>query len=71
MVFGLEQEDGSNQTWHILSIPLKVGQGISTENCGLDDAFPPNDLGSGPCTPFILYIPHIIAAFLLIKINSF
>ena len=33
--------------------------------------FPPDDLGSGPCTPSIIYILHIIAAFLIIKINSF
>ena len=32
---------------------------------------PSDDLGSGPCNPFIIYIPHIIAAFLVIKINSF
>ena len=44
--------------------------GISAETCGLDDVFPPDDLDSGPCTPFIIYIPHIIAAFLLIKIYS-
>ena len=75
MVFGLEQEDGSfdysHGRWHILSIPLKAGRGISAETCGLDDVLPPDDLGSGPCTPFITYIPHIIAAFLLIKNNSF
>ena len=57
--------------WHILSIPLKAGRGISAETCGLDDVFPPDHLGSGPCTPFIIYIPHIIAAFLIIKIYSF
>ena len=57
--------------WHIPSIPLKAGRGISAETCGLDEVFPPDDLGSGPCTPFIIYIPHIIAAFLLIKIYSF
>ena len=33
--------------------------------------FPPGDLCSGPCTPFIICIPHILAAFLVIKINSF
>ena len=54
--------------WHILSIPLKAGRVISAKTCGLGDVFPPDDLGSGPCTPFIIYIPHIIAAFLLIKI---
>ena len=57
--------------WHILSISLKAGRGISAETCGLDDVFPPDDLGYGPCTPFITYIPHIIAAFLLIEIYSF
>ena len=44
---------------------------MSTKTCGLDDVFPPDDLGSGLCTPFVIYIPHIIAAFLLIRINSF
>ena len=29
--------------------------------------FSPDDLGFGPCTPFFIYIPHIIAAFLLWK----
>ena len=57
--------------WHILSFPLKAGRGISAETCGLDDVFPPDDIGSGPCTQFIMYIPHIIAAFLLNRINSF
>ena len=40
---------------------------MSAETCGLDDVFPHDDLGSGQCTPFITYIPHIIAAFLLLK----
>ena len=53
--------------WHILSIPFKADRGISAETCGLDYVFPPYDLGSGPCTPFSIYIPHIIAAFLLFK----
>ena len=57
--------------WHIIFIPLKAGRGISAETCGLDDVFPPDDLGSGPCTPFVMYIPPIIAAFLLIEIYSF
>ena len=57
--------------WHNLSIPLKAGRGISAETCRLDGVFPPDDLGSGSCTPFIIYIPQIIAAFLVIKINSF
>ena len=56
--------------WHILSIPLKAGRGTSAETCG-DGVFPPDDLGSGPCTPLIIYITHTIAAFLLIKIYSF
>ena len=56
--------------WYILSIPLKAGRGTSAETCGLGDVFPPDDLGSGPCTPFIIYIPHIMAAVLVIKINS-
>ena len=70
MVFGLEQEDGSFDYTHGLAHPLhpiKTGRGISTETCGLDDVFPPDDLGSGLCTPFIIYIPHIIATFLLSK----
>ena len=29
--------------------------------------FPPDDLGSGPCTPFIAYIPYMIAASLVIE----
>ena len=57
--------------WHIFSIPLKVGQGIIAETCGLDDVVPPDDLGSGPCTPFIIYMPDTIAVFLVIKINIF
>ena len=58
MAFGLEQEDGSFDNSHgasTSSIPLKAGRGISAETCGLDDVFPPDDLGSGPCTPFIIY----------------
>ena len=50
---------------------LKAGQGISAKTCGLDDVFPPDDVGSGPCTLFIIYIPHIIAAFLLTELYSF
>ena len=57
--------------WHILSIPLKTGRAISAETNGLDDVFPPDDLGSGPCTPFVIHIPYIIAAFLVIKIHFF
>ena len=51
--------------------PIKSRSRNKRQTCELDDVFPPDDLGSGPCTPFIIYIPHIIAAFLLIKINFF
>ena len=34
--------------WHTLSIPLTTGRGTSAETCGLDDVFPPDDLGSRP-----------------------
>ena len=34
--------------WHILSIPLTTGWGTSAETCGLDNVFPPDDLGSRP-----------------------
>ena len=75
MVFGPEQEDGSfdysQWRWHILAIPLKAGRGISVETCALDAVFPTDDLGFGPCTPFIICIPYIMAAFLVIEINSF
>ena len=33
---------------HIFSIPLTSGRGTSPETCGLDDVFPPDDLGSRP-----------------------
>ena len=36
--------------WHILSILLTAGRGISAETCGLDDVFPPDDLCSRPET---------------------
>ena len=36
--------------WHILSIPLTTGRGTSAETCGLDDVFPPDDLGYRPET---------------------
>ena len=74
MVFGQEQEDGSFDYAHgaATSSPShKTGRGISAETCGLDDVFLPDDLGSGPCTPFIIYIPHIIVTFLLVKMYSF
>ena len=50
--------------WHILSIPLTTGRGTSAETCGLDDVFPPDDLGSRPetlcwyiCIYIYVYIP--------------
>ena len=45
--------------WHILSIPLTTGRGTSAETCGLDDVFPPDDLGSRPealCWYICIYI---------------
>ena len=45
--------------WHILSIPLTTGRGTSAETCGLDDMFPPDDLGSRPealCLYICIYI---------------
>ena len=45
--------------WHILSIPLTTGRGTSAETCGLDDVFPPDDLGSRPealCWYIYVYI---------------
>ena len=47
--------------WHILSIPLTTGRGTSAETCGLDDVFPPDDLGSRPealCEYICMYIPY-------------
>ena len=32
--------------WHILPFLLEAGWATSTETCGLDDVFPPDDLGS-------------------------
>ena len=49
--------------WQILSIPLTTGRGTSAETCGLDDVFPPDDLGSRPetlckyiCTYIYMYV---------------
>ena len=51
--------------------PLEAGQGISTESYGWDDV-PPDELGSGLYTQFIIfYIPCILALFWLIEIGSF
>ena len=60
MVFGLEQDwEFWLHPWrcHILSIP-KTGRGISVETCELDNLFPTDDLGTGPCTPSIIYKPQ-------------
>ena len=51
MVFGLELGDGINYShWAdtFLTILLEAGRGISAKTHGLDDVFPPDDLGSGP-----------------------
>ena len=42
--------------WHILSIPLTTGRGTSAETCGLDDVFPPDDLGSRPEASVLIYM---------------
>ena len=63
----------STRTWRLeynfshgagtLSSVLEAGRGVSTETCGLDDVFPPDDLGSGPYTQSIMiFIPWILAA---------
>ena len=61
MVIGLEQGDGSFNNSHPPH-PLEACRGKSAETCGLDDVFPPGDLDSGPYTPFVMYIPYVIAA---------
>ena len=40
--------------WHILSIPLTTGRGTSADICGLDDVFPPDDLGWFPSRRSVL-----------------
>ena len=57
MFFGPEQETGIwllPCRWHIPSVPLEACRWISAETCGLDDVSPPDDLGSGPYTKFII-----------------
>ena len=51
--------------WHFLLIPLTTGRGTIAETCGLDDVFPPDDLGSRPealcyyiCICICMYIPY-------------
>ena len=58
--------------WHILSIPFyRSSPAISTETCGVDGVFPPDDLGFGPYTQvIIIYMPCIISVFYVIEINS-
>ena len=51
--------------------PIKSRSRNKRQNLWVGCVFPPDDLDSGPGTPYIIYIPHIIAAFLVIKINSF
>ena len=53
--------------WHILSIPFTTGRATSTETCGLDDVFPPDDLGSRQklCVNNNNYIYIYIYAFLI------
>ena len=48
MIAGLEQEGGSLIAPMALSIPLTTGRWTSAETCGLDDVFPPDDLGTRP-----------------------
>ena len=52
---GLDAFSKEKWRWHILSIPLKAGQGIGAETCRLDDVLPPDDFGSGSYTPFIVW----------------
>ena len=57
--------------WHILSIPLTTGRGTSAETCGLDDVFPPDDLGSRPealCLYIYIYIYIYIYMYIYIYI---
>ena len=54
--------------WHILSIPLTTGRGTSAEACGLDDVFPPDDLGSRPealCYIYIYMYIYNVCTFLI------
>ena len=67
MVLELEQEYGSVITPMALAHPLhpiRSSRAISAETCRGGDVSPPDDLGSGPYTQFIIiYIYFIIAAF--------
>ena len=60
--------------WHILSIPLTTGRGTSAETCGLDDVFPPDDLGSRPealCKYICIYMyVHSLYELLLLVVYT-
>ena len=71
IIFGLRLNKRLSKLWWGWWFETPSSPFISAETCGLDEMFPPGDFGSGPCTPFNIYIPHIITVFLLIKINSF
>ena len=40
--------------------PIKSRSKNKRRNLWVDDVFPPDDLGSGLYTPFIIYIPYIL-----------
>ena len=42
--------------------PIRIRSMNRRRTCMLDDVFPPDDLGSGPKTPFIIYILRIVFA---------
>ena len=49
MGFGLSMAVGSlSLQWRLRILPIlfEAGRGICVKTCGLDDVFPPNDLGS-------------------------
>ena len=53
------------------SIPSEASRGIHVEICGLDDVFPPNDIGSGLYTQFIIVcIPCIKAVIIVIELSA-
>ena len=51
--------------WHNLFIPLDARRGINDETCGLDDSFPPDDLGSSLYTKFIVIIIYYYTCHIL------
>ena len=44
--------------WHIVSILLETGWGISAETCELNNVFPSDDRSSGPNIQFMLAYDH-------------